>query len=330
MVTYEERQEYQYHLEKKLFKSARKRGHNNLKSIGCQLSTRHVYMCVSMYIIWLYIYFNPLSRAQDWVWYVYIYYIIIIYYLLFIHVFIYLFIYLFIVLYLFIYLFTYLFIYYVLYVYLLLICKPASLLAPPVAKVCDRVLKLSHRSFRLSPTLLSGPHSTCFCHVPEHGTPQVESIWEWIWPTHRIFETKWNKDKWFMWQCVKTNSTPFVHIKIAGIYGCSSPFINGINRYWSIPKWFMSVSVFFFNFHGHIRTVLIILVPNTDKSENQKCLIKGKIYLHQVPRRWGNKSRQTRTTCHWQWMSTCHHVYTASSYHPSLSEAPLSQIRGYW
>ena len=44
MVTYEERQEYQYHLEKKLFKSARKRGHNNLKSIGCQLSTRHVYV----------------------------------------------------------------------------------------------------------------------------------------------------------------------------------------------------------------------------------------------------------------------------------------------
>jgi len=25
------------------------------------------------------------------------------------------------------------------------------------------------------------------------------------------------------WQCVKTNSTPVVHIKIAGIYGCSSP-----------------------------------------------------------------------------------------------------------
>ena len=24
------------------------------------------------------------------------------------------------------------------------------------------------------------------------------------------------------WQCVKTNSTPSVHIKIAGIYGCSS------------------------------------------------------------------------------------------------------------
>ena len=28
---------------------------------------------------------------------------------------------------------------------------------------------------------------------------------------------------WFLkWQCVKTNSTPVVHIKIAGIYGCSS------------------------------------------------------------------------------------------------------------
>ena len=25
-----------------------------------------------------------------------------------------------------------------------------------------------------------------------------------------------------IWQCVKTNSTPVVHIKIAGIYGCSS------------------------------------------------------------------------------------------------------------
>ena len=25
-----------------------------------------------------------------------------------------------------------------------------------------------------------------------------------------------------IWQCVKTNSTPSVHIKIAGIYGCSS------------------------------------------------------------------------------------------------------------
>ena len=26
-----------------------------------------------------------------------------------------------------------------------------------------------------------------------------------------------------IWQCVKTNSTPSVHIKIAGIYGCSFP-----------------------------------------------------------------------------------------------------------
>ena len=26
-----------------------------------------------------------------------------------------------------------------------------------------------------------------------------------------------------IWQCVKTNSTPVAHIKIAGIYGCSSP-----------------------------------------------------------------------------------------------------------
>ena len=26
-----------------------------------------------------------------------------------------------------------------------------------------------------------------------------------------------------IWQCVKTYSTPVVHIKIAGIHGCSSP-----------------------------------------------------------------------------------------------------------
>ena len=136
----------------------------------------------------IYIYISILSQELRTGFDMYIY-ILYYYYLLFIiYSCIYLFIYLFI--YCFIYLFTYLFIYYVLYVYLLLICKPASLLAPPVAKVCDRVLKLSHCSFRLSPTLLSGPHSTCFCHVPEHGTPQVESIWEWIWPTHRIFETK--------------------------------------------------------------------------------------------------------------------------------------------
>ena len=34
------------------------------------------------------------------------------------------------------------------------------------------------------------------------------------------FATNW---EWFMalsWQYVKTNSTPVVHIKIAGIYGC--------------------------------------------------------------------------------------------------------------
>ena len=32
-----------------------------------------------------------------------------------------------------------------------------------------------------------------------------------------------------IWQWVKTNSTPVVHIKIVGIYGCSPK--NGINRY---------------------------------------------------------------------------------------------------
>ena len=145
-----------------------------------------MYICVYLCILYDYIYISILSQElrTGFDMYIYIILLLFIIYYLFMYLFIYLFIYCFI------YLFTYLFIYYVLYVYLLLICKPASLLAPPVAKVCDRVLKLSHRSFRLSPTLLSGPHSTCFCHVPEHGTPQVESIWEWIWPTHRIFETK--------------------------------------------------------------------------------------------------------------------------------------------
>ena len=37
-----------------------------------------------------------------------------------------------------------------------------------------------------------------------------------------------------IWQCVKTNSTPVVHIKIAGIYGCSSHSKWYFHRYWSI------------------------------------------------------------------------------------------------
>ena len=52
-----------------------------------------------------------------------------------------------------------------------------------------------------------------------------------------------NKNNHFMiWQCVKTHGIPVVHIKIAGIYGCSSPTKNGINRYGSIPiyDWTMS------------------------------------------------------------------------------------------
>jgi len=35
-------------------------------------------------------------------------------------------------------------------------------------------------------------------------------------------ETPNGKTPMAIWQCVKTNSTPVVHIKIAGIYGCSS------------------------------------------------------------------------------------------------------------
>ena len=56
-------------------------------------------------------------------------------------------------------------------------------------------------------------------HVAGHGgskdagptdDPRREGAGPWLisWP----FFTKW--------QCVKTNSTPVVHIKIAGIYGC--------------------------------------------------------------------------------------------------------------
>ena len=33
---------------------------------------------------------------------------------------------------------------------------------------------------------------------------------------HRVYHLSMTK----IWQCVKTNSTPVVHIKIAGIYGC--------------------------------------------------------------------------------------------------------------
>ena len=36
-------------------------------------------------------------------------------------------------------------------------------------------------------------------------------------------EKSQGKHRKFIWQCVKTNSTPVVHIKIAGIYGCSFP-----------------------------------------------------------------------------------------------------------
>ena len=197
MVTYEERQEYQYHLEKKLFKSARKRGHNNLKSIGCQLSTRHVYMCVSMYIIWLYIYIfqSSLKSSGLGLICVYIYiYILLLFFLLFIiysciYLFIYLFIYLLFLFFWFIYLFNYL-IYLLCVIIDLQACKPACSTRRQGMWPCFDAISSISSLFRLSPTLLSGPHSTCFCHVPEHGTPQVESIWEWIWPTHRILSTK--------------------------------------------------------------------------------------------------------------------------------------------
>jgi len=37
----------------------------------------------------------------------------------------------------------------------------------------------------------------------------------WKWMEHDVRYTDI-----LIWQCVKTNSTPVVHIKIAGIYGC--------------------------------------------------------------------------------------------------------------
>ena len=47
----------------------------------------------------------------------------------------------------------------------------------------------------------------------------------------------------YIWQCVKTNSTPSVHIKIAGIHGCSSHSKWYENSYWSIYT-YMSLPFF--------------------------------------------------------------------------------------
>ena len=62
-------------------------------------------------------------------------------------------------------------------------------------------------------------------HLEKHG-----GIHQWM---HFHLLHSWvNQHKW---QCVKTLYPFFVHIKIAGIYGCSSPK-NGMYRYWSIAK----------------------------------------------------------------------------------------------
>ena len=45
----------------------------------------------------------------------------------------------------------------------------------------------------------------------------------------------------YIWQCVKTNSTPVVHIKIAGIHGCSSHSKWYENRYWSIALYVLAI-----------------------------------------------------------------------------------------
>ena len=42
---------------------------------------------------------------------------------------------------------------------------------------------------------------------------------------------------WYSSGSVSKPCTPSVHIKIAGIYGCSSPSKWYFHRYWSIPIW---------------------------------------------------------------------------------------------
>ena len=51
-----------------------------------------------------------------------------------------------------------------------------------------------------------------------------------------------------------------------------------------------------------------------------------RIYLHQVPHHWGNKSRQIRSACHWYRMSICRHVYAASG-SPLTSKATGSFVQ---
>ena len=89
-----------------------------------------------------------------------------------------------------------------------------------------------------------------------------------------------------------------------GMDECSSPCTVTSYDLWNKNKWRLSLcssSAF-----TDIRTLVIILVPNIDKSENrmpwQGYNLPGN-YLHQVPRRWGNKCRQIRSACHWQRMS---------------------------
>jgi hypothetical protein len=92
-----------------------------------------------------------------------------------------------------------------------------------------------------------------------------------------------------------------------GMDECSSPCTVTSYDLWNKNKWRLSLcssSTF-----TDIRTLVIILVPNIDKSENrmpwQGYNLPGN-YLHQVPRRWGNKCRQIRSACHWQRMSPCY------------------------
>ena len=151
-----------------------------------------MYICVYLCILYDYIYIFQSSLKSSGLGLICVYisisYFFIIYYL-FMYLFIYLFIYLLFLFFWFIYLFNYL-IYLLCVIIDLQACKPACSTRRQGMWPCFDAISSISSLFRLSPTLLSGPHSTCFCHVPEHGTPQVESIWEWIWPTHRILSTK--------------------------------------------------------------------------------------------------------------------------------------------
>ena len=134
MVRYEEIQEYQYHLEGKLFKICEEKRRQPLEKYT-MMPTKHTYIVICTYIYIIYIYIN----------------------------------------------------------------LQACLLHPSPRYVMFFLSSHIKPQPRFAPPLLSGPHSTCFCHAPlEHWTPQVESIWEWMSALvharshHMIFETKTN------------------------------------------------------------------------------------------------------------------------------------------